>query len=75
MIGSRLRLSDLKLIEEERVLIRVDFNVPMKNGKVTSDGRIVAALPTIRHCLAAGSMYFFVLFFSPLTKKCKHVLC
>jgi hypothetical protein len=59
MIGSRLRLVDLQLTAGQRVLIRVDFNVPMKNGKITSDGRIVAALPTIKHCLDAKSNEIF----------------
>jgi len=63
MIGSRLRLVDLQLSAGQRVLIRVDFNVPMKNGKITSDGRIVAALPTIKHCLAANSEFKVLFFF------------
>ena len=39
----------------KRVLIRQDLNVPVKDGKVTSDQRIKASLPTIRHCLEQGA--------------------
>ncbi|MBI5107499.1 MAG: phosphoglycerate kinase [Rhodocyclales bacterium] len=48
------RLSDFDLAGK-RVFIRADLNVPVKDGKVTSDARITASMPTIEHCLKAGA--------------------
>ncbi|WP_276783337.1 phosphoglycerate kinase [Thalassolituus oleivorans] len=49
-----LKMTELDLTGK-RVLIREDLNVPVKDGKVTSDARIRASLPTIQHALAAGA--------------------
>jgi phosphoglycerate kinase len=49
-----IRMTDLDLAGK-RVLIRADLNVPVKDGKVTSDARIAASMATINHCLKAGA--------------------
>ncbi len=49
-----IKMSDLDLAGK-RVLIREDLNVPIKDGKVTSDARIQAALPTIKLALEKGA--------------------
>jgi phosphoglycerate kinase len=51
---SFIKLTDLDLAGK-RVLIRSDLNVPVKAGKVTSDARITASMPTFEHCLKAGA--------------------
>ncbi len=51
---SVIKMTDLDLAGK-RVLIREDLNVPVKEGVVTSDARIVAALPGIKHALNAGA--------------------
>lgn len=52
-------------VNDKKVLMRVDFNVPMKDGKITNDNRIVAALPTIKYVLENGGK---VIAFSHLGK-------
>jgi phosphoglycerate kinase len=49
-----IRVTDLDLAGK-RVFIRADMNVPVKDGKVTSDARITASMRTIEHCLEAGA--------------------
>ena len=51
---SFIKLTDLDLAGK-RVLIRADLNVPVKEGKVTSDARITASMPTVEHCMKAGA--------------------
>jgi phosphoglycerate kinase len=49
-----IRMTDLDL-KGKRVFIRADLNVPVKDGKVTSDARITASMPTIEHAIRAGA--------------------
>lgn len=51
---SVIKMTDLDL-RGKRVFIRSDLNVPVKDGKVTSDARITASLPTIEFALKAGA--------------------
>lgn len=50
---AKLSIDDLDL-SGQRVLVRVDFNVPVKNGKITNDLRIRAALPTVQKIVRSG---------------------
>jgi len=49
-----IRMTDLGLAGK-RVFIRADLNVPVKDGRVTSDARITASMPTIEHAMKAGA--------------------
>lgn len=51
---SVIKMTDLDL-KGKRVFIRADLNVPVKDGKVTSDARITASMPTIEFALKAGA--------------------
>ena len=49
-----LKMADQDLAGK-RVLIRADLNVPVRDGQVASDARIVATLPTVKQALAKGA--------------------
>ena len=62
---SKMTVTDLKNLQGKVVFVRVDFNVPLKNGVIDDDNRIVAALPTINYLREQGAR---VVLFSHLGK-------
>lgn len=52
-------------LKDKVVLVRADFNVPMKDGEITNDNRIVQALPTLKYIIEQGGK---VVVFSHLGK-------
>lgn len=53
-LSNKLAITDVSL-KDKRVLMRVDFNVPLDGDKITNNQRIVAALPTIKYALEQGA--------------------
>ncbi|TPX45437.1 phosphoglycerate kinase [Synchytrium endobioticum] len=53
-LSAKLGLNDVD-VKSKRVLIRVDYNVPFADGKISNDQRILASLPTINHVLSHGA--------------------
>ncbi|MFP8488947.1 phosphoglycerate kinase [Gracilimonas sp. Q87] len=52
---AKLTLNDVE-VKGKKVLMRVDFNVPIENGKISDDNRIVQALPSIKHVIENGGL-------------------
>ena len=53
-------IKQIKNLKGKTVLLRVDFNVPIKNGKVLDDFRIKSALPTINFLLKKGAKIILI---------------
>ena len=52
---NKMSVKDVKDFKGKRVLVRCDFNVPMKDGVITDENRIIGALPTIKYLLERGA--------------------
>ena len=55
MTYNKKSIEDVEILAGQRVFVRCDFNVPSKDGVITSDKRIVEALPTIKYLMAKGA--------------------
>ena len=56
MLSKKLAIDHIPhLIKDKRVLMRVDFNVPIKGGQISDLKRIVSTLPSINYCLENGA--------------------
>lgn len=54
------RIQDIKDLEGKKVLVRVDYNVPLKDGKVTNDERIKASFDTVDYLVSKGASVFLL---------------
>jgi len=66
-----LTVKDLPDLSGKKVIVRVDFNVPIKDGVIRDDNRIVAALPTIKELLAKNARVFLMSHLGKIKHKLK----
>ena len=52
---NKMTVRDIKDWKGKRALVRCDFNVPMKDGVITDENRIMGALPTIKYLMEQGA--------------------
>jgi phosphoglycerate kinase len=52
---AKMTIRDLPDLAGTRVFVRVDYNVPLENGRITDETRITASLPTLKHLIDAGA--------------------
>ena len=55
MTYNKKSIEDIEIVAGQKVFVRCDFNVPMKDGVITSDKRIIGALPTIKYLMEKGA--------------------
>ena len=55
MTYNKKSIEDVVISAGQKVFVRCDFNVPMKDGVITSDKRIIGALPTIKYLMSKGA--------------------
>ena len=68
---SNFKTIDSERVQGKRVLVRVDLNVPMKNGKVTDATRITRAAPTIKELADKGAKVIVLSPFRPARRQAR----
>lgn len=71
MALNKLGLTDVD-VKDKRIIMRVDFNVPLKDGKITNNQRIVAALDSVKHALKSGAKSVVLMSHLGRPDGCRH---